>query len=254
MIALQDGWRLAVGSLTRFPSGPVQPSPAAARVMVAVAPAAVLPLAIGAAALVRGGELVGLPELAIGMLVVAWLAVGSRAMHLDGLADVADGLGGGWEATRAREILKRGDVGPFGVVTLIVVLCLQAACVGALAQQSGWILVGVAVAASRWLLALACRAGLAAMPGSRLGATLIGTVPRWQMCLWLGLLVLALSAAAFAAGSPLILGLAAGFAAIALAAMLVRRCARVFEGINGDVMGSVIEIGLTAMLVVFACR
>lgn len=223
--------------------------------LVALAPVAVLPLALGAAALVGGGALLSLPGLAVGLLVVGWLAIGSRAMHLDGLADVVDGLGGGWEPARARAILKRGDVGPMAVVALVIVLGLQAACFATLAQQSGgWLLAGVSVAVSRWLLAVTCRAGLPPMPGSRLGAALVGTLPRWQMCLWLALLPAVLGLAALGVGWPWVLGVAAGFAAIGCAAWLVRRCARRFQGVNGDVMGAVIEIGLTAMLVVLACR
>lgn len=255
MTVLREGWRWAIGSLTVWPSGPVRPSAAAARVMVAVAPVAVLPLALGAAAAVRGGDLLGLPGLAIGLLVVGGLAIGSRAIHLDGLADVVDGLGGGWEPSRARTILKRGDVGPMGVVALIIALGLQAASIAALAEQpGGWLLAGVSVAASRWLLAVTCRAGLPPMPGSRLGAALVGAVPRWQMCVWVVLVPAVLGLASSGAGWPWWQGVIAGSAGIAFAAWLVRRCVRVFQGVNGDVMGAVIESGLTVMLVVLACR
>lgn len=255
MSTVRDGWRLALGTLTVWPSGPVQPSPAIARVMVAVAPLAAGPLALGTAALTLGGGWVGLPGLATGLLVIGWLALGTRAMHVDGLADVTDGLGGGWEPDRARAILKRGDLGPMGAVALIVILGLQAVCLAALAgQPNGWILAGVSVAASRWLLALACRAGLPSMPGSRLGVTLVGTLPLWQTSLWLGLIPAVLGAVAYAAGWPWWQGIAAGLAALVLAGWLVRRCVRVFAGVNGDVMGAVIEIGLTAALVVLACR
>jgi adenosylcobinamide-GDP ribazoletransferase len=254
MSTLRDGWRLAIGSLTIWPSGPVRPSAKAVRVMIAVAPVAVLPLALGAAALVRGGDLLGVPGLVIGLLVVGWLAFSSRAMHVDGLADVSDGIGGGWEPARARAILKRGDTGPMGVAALIIVLGLQAACIGALAQQpGGWLLAGVTVAVSRWLLAAVCRVGLPPMPGSRLGVNLVGALRRWQAWLWLVLIPASLGLAAYAAGLPWAQGVAAGFVGIALAALLVRRCVRVFEGVNGDVMGAVIEVGLTAMLVALVC-
>ena len=249
--SLRDGWRLAVGTLTVWPSGPVQSSPAAARVMIGIAPLAVWPVALGAVALTRGGDWLGLPGLVIGLLVVGWLALSTRAMHLDGLADVVDGLGGGWEPARARALLKRGDVGPMGVVALLVTLGLQAACFAALAgRPGGWIVAGVSVAASRWLLAVVCRSGLPAMPGSRLGATLAGVVPRGEALLWTALIPAGLGVAAYAGSSPWWQGVAAGLAAIGVALWLVRRCVRVFEGVNGDVMGAAIEIGLTAALVI----
>ena len=68
----------------------------------------------------------GLPPLAVGLLVVGCLALGSRALHLDGLADTVDGFGAGWTAERSLMVMRRGDVGPMGVVALIVVLGLQA--------------------------------------------------------------------------------------------------------------------------------
>jgi adenosylcobinamide-GDP ribazoletransferase len=47
------------------------------------------------------------------------------AFHEDGLADVADGFGGGWTKERILEIMKDSRVGAYGVITLIVVLGLK---------------------------------------------------------------------------------------------------------------------------------
>lgn len=254
MSAWREGWRLALGTLTVLPSGPVTISPAAAGAMVALAPVAVLPLAGAAAALTwLGGR--HAPDPVTGLLVVGWLAVATRAMHLDGVADVADGIGGGWTPERARQILHSGDTGPMGVVALILVLGLQAAAVGALADRAyGWILVGVAVATSRWWLSLACRSGLPAMPGSQLGAVIANSLPAWQAIGWVsaGTLVVGLTAAA--AGWPWWHGVGAALAATVLVFGLLRRSVRAFGGVNGDVMGSVIEAALTSLLVVLACR
>ena len=70
------------------------------------------------------------------------------AFHEDGLADVADGLGGTHERSRAMEIMKDSRVGAFGVLALILVLLAkvsllallgdmdsQLACVGLLAAH-----------------------------------------------------------------------------------------------------------------------
>ena len=122
-----------------------------------IAPLAVLPLAVAVA--LRGwlGRTAGLPGLAVGLLVVGGLALGSRALHLDGLADTVDGLGSGWSAERSLMVMRRGDIGPMGVVSLIVVLGLQAASIGQLIQgASGALLVGVVVCCSRAALCLTC--------------------------------------------------------------------------------------------------
>lgn len=253
-MTLRAGWRLALGALTIIPSGPVAPSPGAARGMVALAPVAVLPLALGASGLTALGGWVGAPALVTGLLVVGWLALTTRAMHLDAVADVADGLGAGWDPDRARNILKRGDVGPMGVVALVLLIGLQASAIAAhtLAPQ-GWLLVGAAVAVSRWFLALLC-AGVPAMPGSRLGAVYAGALAPWQAAVGVVAVTAVLTGAVVLAGSAWWWGLLAGAAATAVVLVLRAQARRRFGGVNGDVLGAGIEMGLTTLLVVLACR
>ncbi|WP_425310476.1 adenosylcobinamide-GDP ribazoletransferase [Ammonicoccus fulvus] len=247
-----SGWRLALGTLTIIPAGSVSPTAAAVRWFVALSPLAVLPLAAGAAGITALGGWLGLPALVTGLLAVGLVALGTRAMHLDAVADVADALGGGWTPERARAILKSGDVGPMGVVALILVIGLQAASVGALAStELGWVLVGVAVALSRWFLGPACW-GVPAMPGSSLGAVFARALPGWQAWLWPVLAVVILAGLASAMGRPWWLGVLAGGLALGLALVVRGRARRRFGGMNGDVLGAAIEVALTAMLVVLA--
>ena len=82
------------------------------------------------------------------VLAVASLALLTRCLHLDGLADTADGLGSGAPAARALEIMRQSDIGPFGVVVLIVVVGADVASLGCL-QGGPWTPVGVlAIAAA----------------------------------------------------------------------------------------------------------
>jgi adenosylcobinamide-GDP ribazoletransferase len=180
------------------------------------------------------------------LLAVTALALLTRGLHLDGLADLADGLGSGRPAGRALEIMKRSDIGPFGVVTLVLTLAVQ---VAALAQAQalgrGAPAVITAVVAGRLALTWACRRGVPAARGTGLGALVAGTVQPAVPA------VLTVAAFAAAAAAGLILGIAlvAGLAAgLALTALAVRR----LGGITGDVLGAQVEITTAVCLLVTA--
>uniref|UniRef100_UPI0028A5E163 adenosylcobinamide-GDP ribazoletransferase n=1 Tax=Nocardioides stalactiti TaxID=2755356 RepID=UPI0028A5E163 len=90
--------RLALGTLTALPVPAVlRVSPAVATGAMVLAPIAALPLGLAVAAIVWGGGEADLPPLAVAVVALAVLALGSRALHLDGLADVADGLTASYE-------------------------------------------------------------------------------------------------------------------------------------------------------------
>ncbi|MER7154710.1 adenosylcobinamide-GDP ribazoletransferase, partial [Streptomyces lydicus] len=132
-----DALRFAFGTLTVLPVRVTRWDRDAARGGMLCAPLAGLAVGLGAAAL--GGALLllgGGPLLAaVGSAVVP--AVLTRGLHLDGLADTADGLGSGKPAEDALRIMKQSDIGPFGVVTLLFALLAQVAALAALYGQ-GW--------------------------------------------------------------------------------------------------------------------
>lgn len=247
-----DALRLSVGTLTIVPSGAVGEinRRTAARAMI-MAPLAVLPLAAVVTLLGWLAHVAGLPPLAVGLIVVGSLALGSRALHLDGLADTVDGLGAGWTAERSLAVMRRGDVGPMGVAALIVVLGLQATSIGELVDgMAGALLVGVTVCCSRAALCLICLRGVRAARGDGLGVAVADSVPRTAAAgCWLAVLLVMTAAAAASGHGPISGALAAGTAAAALG-VLVYRCVRRLGGVTGDVMGAGVEIAFTVMIVV----
>ena len=67
-----------------------------------------------------------LPAPAAAALLLALTVWVTGGLHLDGLADTADGLGGGQHpGGRAWRIMKDSRVGAFGVISLILALLLK---------------------------------------------------------------------------------------------------------------------------------
>ncbi|MGN6243769.1 MAG: adenosylcobinamide-GDP ribazoletransferase [Motilibacteraceae bacterium] len=218
------------------------------RVAMLAAPSVGLALAALAGVVAVGADAAGLAPLPVAGLALAALALLTRGLHLDGLADLADGLGSARPADGALAVMKRSDVGPFGVVTLVLALLLQAA---ALAQAwgssrtDGLAALAVAVVTGRTAITLTCRRGVpSARPGG-LGATVAGTVPVPAAVLT-PLVVAGLAALARPA---LALAVAVGLLA---ALLLERRAVHRLGGVTGDVLGALAEVATTAALLTAA--
>lgn len=260
MSTLGDGLRLAVGTFTRIPSGTVTLDARTARAALLLAPVAALPLAL-VAALVGSGVEVGLPPVVAAGLVLVVLAYGSRAMHLDGLADVVDALGAGWDRDRALDVMRRGDVGPMGAAALVLVLLLQAGAITDL-LAAGWrgaLVVAAAVLLSRSVCARLCATDSTAAAGSRMAAAFVGTVPVLAAgalaLVMAGVLALAtLPQLALLDGADLLRGglmvLLAAVLGLLAPTLLRDKAVAVLGGVNGDVLGAAVEVTLTTTLVV----
>lgn len=250
---VRDGWRLAVGTLTILRvSPPSRVDRGTAGVSAVLAALAFAPVSL-LAGVVGWGLSVVLPGVVSALLVVGLVAWLTRAIHLDGLADTADGLGSGRPVVRALEIMRRGDIGPMGVVTLIVVLGLQVASVAVLLGRPwGWLAVTLGLCAGRGALAIAARRGVTAARKDGLGAVFASSVPvPVAGIVWL-VLAGVLVWASWLTGVPWWQGLLAAVAGAALAAYLVRRSGQRLGGITGDVLGASIELAATGVLVVLA--
>uniref|UniRef100_UPI003A8B9762 adenosylcobinamide-GDP ribazoletransferase n=1 Tax=Streptomyces sp. Agncl-13 TaxID=3400628 RepID=UPI003A8B9762 len=129
-----DGFRFAFGTLTVLPVRVTRWDREAAGRGMMVAPAVGVVVGGCAAGLGLLFLFLGAGPLLAAVGSVAVPAVLTRGLHLDGLADTADGLGSGKPAEDALRIMKQSDIGPFGVLALVFVLLAQ---VAALAQLYG---------------------------------------------------------------------------------------------------------------------
>ena len=284
---MSDSWRLAIGTFTRLPV------PAPRRVDRTIAGRA---MSLGPLVGALMAAVSGIPLLAVGVLAMGVLAAGTpgslslslsllaavltvgaqawltRGLHLDGLADTADGLGGGTSPERAQAIARASDIGPFGVIAVVLVLMCQIAALAVL----GTITVGADIAAhasdvaapllavlpwASWVLAgalargvamIACTRARRSLPAARpdgLGHLVAQSAPPAAVVSWLAVL-LALSAACSAIGGwttgPLMCIVAA--ASVVAGLVMITRAARRFGGLTGDILGAGVEVATTAAL------
>jgi adenosylcobinamide-GDP ribazoletransferase len=252
---LPDEARFALGTFTRLPvtaPGHLDASIAAPGLALGPLVGAGLGLASGWLLLVTDVDLIA--RLLSATLVVALAAWFTRGLHWDGLADVADGLGSGAEPARARAIMGRSDIGPFGVLVMVFTMALQALSVAQLpagsAALAAWVL---ALALGRLAVVLACGPWFSAARPDGLGAMVVGSVSgRWLAVAAASTVLIGLVAAT---AGPLPAGRAlfwAPAAALLVAVGLGRLAQRRFGGSTGDVLGATAELATTAALLVFA--
>ncbi|OZM79858.1 adenosylcobinamide-GDP ribazoletransferase [Pseudonocardia sp. MH-G8] len=237
----------ALSLLTVLPVKAAAPDARAAAGALRWAPAVGALLGAAAGGVLLGLAALGVPALVAGLLTVGFLALATRGMHVDGLADTADGLGCYGPPERALAVMRDGGAGPFGVVTLLVVLGAQAAALATLAGTGMTAVAAVALACAtgRAGFTWVARRGVpAARPGG-LGALVAGTQPWWVAAGWWT----ALAAAGLALGPRAAVGV---LLAAALVIALSRHTSRRFAGMTGDVLGAVNELATAAALVALA--
>ena len=211
-----DQFATAAGVLTRFPIASETAEPGAV-----AASGWAFPLVgggIGAlcAAIFFAAGLLGLPVGPAALLAVAAGIAATGALHEDGLADTADGFGGGHDRDRKLAIMRDSAQGSYGVVALVLSVGLRAAALAAIGDPvfAGLALIA-AHAASRAALPVTMRL-LRPARADGLGA---------------------------AAGRP--------SRAVVLAALLAHRQ---IGGYTGDVLGFFQQIGEIVMLLAAAAR
>lgn len=209
------------------------------------------------------GGLAGLPMAAVlardhtagllaAVLGIGTLALASRGLHLDGLADTADGLGSRAPAERALEIMRRSDIGPFGVITLVLVLLVDVTALATVAGGHTWrgaAALAVAAATGRLAVVHAALPGVRAARASGFGALVAGAAsPAVAAGLTGAVLAGGAGLAATTGASPIGWPVAQAVA-LAVAFGLRVHTTRRLGGVTGDVFGALVECATAATLV-----
>lgn len=191
----------------------------------------------------------------LGAATVAWVTGG---LHLDGVADTADGLGSRKSSEEGLRIMKQSDIGPMGVAAMLLVVLLGVACVTTIASALPWWATALTfVAAGAVARVPVLFATTPGQPNARPGGfgALFHGVTKSTTAAAVTLIVAAGAGGLglAAAGIP---GLA-GWLGATIVALLVgwawqRRLQRHFGGMTGDLFGSIIEVTATAFLITAA--
>jgi len=223
---LHDIW-VAFSLLTRLPT-PVDHARAGAR---GAGAAWAYPIVGAALGLMAGGLGWALLSWGISMGMAAAFVLGAQvimtgAMHEDGLADMADGMGG-FTQERRLEIMKDSRIGAYGAIALVLALLARHAGVSDIAAADLPLTLAALGAASRALMV----AVMAWLPNARTGglSAQAGRPEAWP-ALGVGIVACLVAFGWIGLGA---------FAGMALAVALIARVAQVrFGGQTGDILGA----------------
>jgi len=250
-------WRVALSLFTAIPAGVggALDDDVAARAILWLPGVGLLLGGVGAGVMVAVGSLnaTGPGRLLGAALAVAAVAVLTGGLHLDGLADTADGLGSRRPAADALAIMRRSDVGPMGVAALVLVLLVQVAAVAAVPRLPLAAAAMVLAEVTGRVSVVIATSSPAARPGG-FGALVAGRTTAAERALTAAALACAVAAAGLTVGGLALVarGLAATLAGL-LAGWLVQRTARRrLGGMTGDVFGAIIQLSAATVLLVAA--
>jgi adenosylcobinamide-GDP ribazoletransferase len=186
-----------------------------------------------------------LPTVVIAALLVTMDALATGALHFDGLADMADGFGGGKTRDDVLRIMRDHAIGSYGGLALVLVVALKMAAYTSLLAQSAernWMAALIVTPAlGRWSILLLT----AMLPYARPGVSVAGHMGR-QSLVWGTLVVMVVLIATISARAWVAAGIVFG-----VTGLFGSYCRRRIGGITGDTLGANLQICECAVLIGF---
>jgi cobalamin 5'-phosphate synthase/cobalamin synthase len=182
---------------------------------------------------------------AVGLVILDALLTG--ALHFDGLADTADGFGGGKDREDTLRIMRDHNIGSFGAMALVLIVALKVTAYAALlGGANGMRALVLTPVLGRWsMLPLA-----AALPYARPSASVIDGMGKRSL-IWGTVAIVVVWAAAWLLRFPSMDDLIAAAAVVAATALFGMECRRKIGGITGDTLGANLELSECAALLAF---
>lgn len=208
------------------------------RTAVRALPLAGALIGAGAAAVLLAARGFGIPSFAAAACAIAALVAVTGALHEDGLADLADGFGGGATREAKLEIMRDSRLGSYGAVALTLSLILRVGALAAIVERGMLLAAAVLVFAA----ALSRTAGLLPItilaPARADGSGHAALRPFGRALRTAAALTAAVSLLPVMAGLPLAGAVWAGVAAVGAAYGVAKLAERQIGGLTGDVLGT----------------
>lgn len=179
-------------------------------------------------------------------LIAAILCLLTRALHLDGLADVADGFGGGYTPARRLEIMKDSRTGAFGVAAIVFIVLLKVSALDILVTRQCWAAICSGTLLARFAMVASAYGNHYARKEGGLGKSFVEHISAFQM-VTASALALALSWWLSGITTLLVIVVLLGF--VGVARFLSNR---MIDGVTGDVLGAINEISEALTWIVFS--
>jgi adenosylcobinamide-GDP ribazoletransferase len=199
--------------------------------------------AVGALVAWTLSEVLGSPAALTATLVIGLEAWVTGAIHLDGLADTADGFGGGRGREDVLRIMRDPRIGSYGAVALVLVIGMKLTALAALLDRGALQFVVVAPAVSRWTIsALAAWLPYARADGG-LGEAVVDSRTTSSLIAATAITV-AIAIAALRVEALFVLA-----TAVLTVVWIGRAAQRRIDGVTGDVFGASVELTEASVLV-----
>jgi cobalamin 5'-phosphate synthase/cobalamin synthase len=186
-----------------------------------------------------------LPPLLVSLLLITATLSLTGAIHLDGLADMADGFGGGTSRHDTLRIMRDPTVGTFGATAIVLLVLTKAVAISALIDRhAAMSFLVIAPTLSRWTLAALPQWLPYARSEGGLGAAVSGTSGWWNLTVATIIAAIITGSVARTQAAPCWLG------AIGVTAVIRHLCAHRLGGFTGDTLGANAEITETAVFLI----